>query len=320
MKNIVDINNIISSTDINEIASYCNDKEFNKEFMEKEINQLSLLVGNSISTKTKCGHFNIELKYRKNDEVAVVIRYKISGIEDKACMVIARSGYERFISDFEKVINIVVLGTQAVSELNEKIISIQNENNSSTMFYYNVGINNKSCEIADWDYDKVMIRLSRSASTKLIEIYQSGEIDSLLENVNWEMGICEFVREFNKLSISIKLDATLKSQAIEDLLIEHMISVDDIVALLNRGINTNGVSVIKTVCILKELGRFAVISDWKIDNKSKDVSVEITYNKILDLDTGRFVVDNGFVGRVQKRILNNSNKIGEYNVKCVESR
>ncbi len=210
---------------------------------------------------------------------------------------------KKFMSQFDSTIEIIMNGSQAITELNNKIKDIQLSIGSTILVSYKWSIDSNTCSISDWDYDKITVKLGKTSISELIKLYTIGEINNTITNEDWNTSIPKFIENFNKNKLHTKLGAILAGVKIEDILTENMLNTNDILAIIRHNESNTGTQTFKSVSLIKELGRFIVLCKWEVDYNKKKISINIVEDKVLDLDKGIYIRNDELCSRIEEKLV-----------------
>ncbi len=283
-ENVSDIHSI--KEDIEQSLAEVNERLFNTEGMER------MHVGYSL--KDKGGLV---------ESVALIFTFKpIANGSEKYMLQVLRNSFGKFKTEFETIMYLILDGSSAVIELNSLVKEAQQEHGALVAINYRWNISDKVCSIADWDYDRLKVRMNRSSVLELINIRNEGHLGELISSCNWILSIKEFIKTFNENQFHCKVGAVLDVSDIEKVLTSNMLSIDDLTAVIRKNKNSQGTQTFKTVSIIKELGKFIVICRWVIDYGKKSLSMQIMGDKIFDIENDRFISDRGICNRIEQRL------------------
>lgn len=309
----ITVQQIKSCIDGIDIASYCNQVDYTRAELSKSLSSLNISLSNLV--KTQCSgvdYFEMQHTFRSKESdvesCLITISFKLSKIEDKFTFILGRDGYDKFLQTMANVVYMITEGARAVGELNKQIHEAQSSKGASTVILYRWGITDKFCKVFDWDYDKVKIKLSKTSMMQLIDLVDAGELSNYIDNTDWSISIKGLISQFNRIPLHEKINAAMATTDIEKILTENMLSVEDIVAVIGRSKGKTGIQEIKSVSVVKELGKFIAIANWKIDYSKKAISMQIMNNKVLDIENDRFISDRDILDRMDKK-LNISSQI-----------
>lgn len=295
-----------------DIASYCNQVEYSKSDLSKALSNMNISLSNLVKTKiNNVENFDIQHTF-KDDTCILSIAFKMWDIEDKISMSLGHDGYDKFLQSLTNIIYLIAEGTRAIRVLNDKINEIQNNKGSSVIIIYKWGIADRFCKVFDWDYDKLKIKLSKTAIMQLIDLVDdsSTKLEEYIQRTDWSVSIKEYIAKFNRIPLHEKINAVIGKTDIDKILTENMLSVDDIVSIIGHSKGKSGIQEIKSVSMVNELGKFVVVAIWKVDYSKKSLSMQIMHNKVMDIENDRFISDRDILDRMEKKI-NISNELVE---------
>lgn len=303
----ITVQQIKSCIDGIDIASYCNQVDYSRADVSKSLSSLSISLSNLVRTQcTGIDYFELQHTFKEiesnNEQCILTIAFKISKIEDRFTFVLGKDGYDKFLQNITNIVYLITEGAKAVGELNKQIHEIQNAKGSSVVILYRWGITDKFCKVFDWDYDRIKVKLSRTSIIQLIDLVETGELKEYIENTDWSISIKSYIDMFNRIPLHEKINAALMTTDIEKILTENMLSVEDIVAVIGRSKGKSGIQEIKSVSVVKELGKFIIIANWKVDYSKKLISMQIMGNKVLDIENDRFISDRDIIDRMDKKL------------------
>lgn len=312
------VNQIRSCDSGLELANYCNRLEVDEIALGKALGNF----GVSLSNLVRAQYDGVEVfdsKYecvKKNGEASYSFKFRFSvgGVENADCFVIVQDGYDKFLSDMSREVALMIEGAKAVNKLNEFIQSIQAINGSSVQIIYRWGMDSKFCMISSWDFDKINVRLSCPSITQLIELNNNNELEKLVAESDWAFTIVKFITNFNSIPFHKRIDAVDEITSFEGMLFQNMLETKQIPLMVRYSRANTGTQEVRTVSIIKELGKFLVLVDWRIDYSRKSISMHIVNDKVLDIEDDRFISDREIVDRIEKRVNipeNTRNKLFE---------
>ena len=207
----------------------------------------------------------------KNDDGAVLISFYTDQYKENAIYKFKIDSTENTdIIDWAKR---VYLEIESVCKLNAAFNKVYSNFNIE----YRWSDRNES-EIAEWDYHSIAIRLSKESINMLVHYFEDendiedavkadiNDIGSYLKNID--------IIEINKY-IGLKL-----SSKFEEALTKNMLSPYDIFDIVAE--NTKGKKSLRCIVDIYSIDMIAVV-DIDINYKSKEVSINIEENKVLDI-------------------------------------
>ena len=175
-----------------------------------------------------------------------------------------------------------------IDKLNEKLEKLYKENNYYTLVKYRWS-SCEYCEISEWDYDEIIIKLSKDA-IEAICAYEN-ELDDLISESNFDAdNALDYIKEFNIDKFNITIGAQLdEDSTIFEKLTEHMLNFKDIKSLVKQ--DNKGIQNLKFVIAFRDLGLIGVFF-CKLDYKNQTCDITISDNRLIDTDGERFVRNN----------------------------
>lgn len=222
----------------------------------------------------------------KNDACAIICDFFTSKYREKAILKtsVDKITQELIIDWANKLIKELTV----IDKLNEKLEKAYTENNYYALITYRWS-NCEYCEISEWDYDELVIKLSRDA-IEAICAYES-ELDDLIADANFDTdNILEYIKEFNDDKFNNTIRAQLDdNETIFNKLTTHMLNFNDLKNLAKQ--DNKGIQNLKIVIAFRDLGLIGVFF-CKIDYKNQTCDINISENKLIDTDRERFVRNN----------------------------
>lgn len=288
-----------------ELANYCNGLDVDEIALVKALGNF----GVSLSNLVKVQYDNVaqfDTKYsvsntKDGKQYSFKFKFSISGTDYSTDFVLSQDGYDKMLKDISNLVSIIIEGSKAVDELNKLIQDIQFNNGSAVQIIYRFGLD-KFCMISSWDFDKINVRLGETAIMQLIELRDNNELEETVRQSDWQYTIVRFILNFNSIPFHKRINAINEITSFEGMLLENMLETDKIPFMVRCSRGNTGTQVIRTVSIIKELGKFLVLIDWYIDYSRKSISMSIVNDKVLDLEDDRFISDREIVNRIEKKI------------------
>lgn len=288
-----------------ELANYCNGLDVDEIALVKALGNF----GVSLSNLVKVQYDNVaqfDTKYsvsntKDGKQYSFKFKFSISGTDYSTDFVLSQDGYDKMLKDISNLVSIIIEGSKAVDELNKLIQDIQFNNGSAVQIIYRFGLD-KFCMISSWDFDKINVRLGETAIMQLIELRDNDELEETVRQSDWQYTIVRFILNFNSIPFHKRINAINEITSFEGMLLENMLETDKIPFMVRCSRGNTGTQVIRTVSIIKELGKFLVLIDWYIDYSRKSISMSIVNDKVLDLEDDRFISDREIVNRIEKKI------------------
>lgn len=291
------------------IVSYCNGQPIeNIELLKADIEESLAYINKQLIFFDGFERFHVGYNVKEKDgaieNIQLVFSFKPhNSSPEQYYMYIKRDSFKEFQSTFENSIKFIVEGSKAIAETNTIIRNIQEEIGAPLAIEYKWAISDKLCRIGDWDYNRIKVKLNRSSIHSLIDMYNNNILKSTIENSKWNLNIKEFIENFNHLEFHKAICAMLKSNDLVTILTENMLDTRDVLAVIRRNKNSQGKQSLKSVTAINELGRFLVVSKWNVDYTNKIINMSIMDDKILDIDSGRFIMDNTICSKIQEKIM-----------------
>lgn len=219
----------------------------------------------------------------KNDACAIICDFFTNKYREKAILKtsVDKITQELIIDWANKLIKELTV----IDKLNEKLEKAYTENNYYVLITYRWS-NCEYCEISEWDYDELVIKLSRDA-IEAICAYES-ELDDLIVDANFDTdNVIEYIKEFNDDKFNNTIRAQLDdNETIFNKLTTHMLNFNDLKNLVKQ--DNKGIQNLKIVIAFRDLGLIGIFF-CKIDYKNQSCDINISENKLIDTDRERFV-------------------------------
>lgn len=301
----ISINQIKSCASGIELANYCNQLNVDEIALVKALGNFGVSLSNLVKVQYD-GVEQFDIKYsvlntENNKQYTFKFKFSISGTDYSTDFVLTQDGYDKMLKDISDLVSIIIEGSKAVDELNKIIQDIQFNNGSSVQIVYRFGLD-RFCMISSWDFDKINVRLGESSIMQLIELKDNNELEKAVRESDWQYTIVKFILNFNSIPFHRQINAMNEVTSFEGMLLENMLETDKIPLMVRCSRRNTGTQIIRTVSIIKELGKFLVLIDWHIDYSRKSISMNIVNDKVLDLEDDRFISDREIVSRIEKKV------------------
>lgn len=157
------------------------------------------------------------------------------------------------------------------------------------------------CDVSDWDYESVEIRLSRECCAKVPVYYKHAEFIR-------EESLVRLLKDFDSYNFCRQIGARLTGRDIYTELSQNMLTVSDIEELVVK--DKVGKKYLKSVVSLRDLGYIGIFN-WVIDYGKREVEVTVKGDKLLSVADGTLYSDSALCkslcktmqGRVKERLL-----------------
>lgn len=222
----------------------------------------------------------------KGEVCAIVCDFFTSKYRDKA---ILKANVEKITQEYVlEWANKLIKELTVIDKLNEKMHRLYKENNYYALITYRWS-NCEYCEISEWDYDELIIKLSRDA-VEAVCAYEN-ELDELITDSNFDTdNILEYIKKFNDDKFNTTIRAQLDDkETIFNKLTAHMLNFNDLKNLVTQ--DSKGIQNLKIVIAFRDLGLIGVFF-CKIDYKNQTCDISISENKLIDTDREKFVRNN----------------------------
>ena len=238
----------------------------------------------------------------KDNKIYALFKFKDS--DNYTC----KGSEEIHLEDIDASINNIMSnisnGDNAIQMLNAALKNEQYEHGEPLNIAYKWG-NGKYCSICNWDYGNIKIKLNSIALDKLIEmsIKESSrqEINELASSIAWNDNIVTFIRNFDTFVIHNKLGAVLEEFDVEKILAENMLSTQDVISIIQKNNNKQCVQKFKSIFVVRELGKFIAILNWVVDYSKNTINTSIMNDKVLDVESARYISDHNICSRIEAR-------------------
>ena len=145
------------------------------------------------------------------------------------------------------------------------------------------------CDVSDWDYESVEIRLSKGCCAKVPVYYKHAEFIR-------DESLVRLLKDFDSYNFCRQIGARLTGRDIYTELSQNMLTVSDIEELV--------------VVSLRDLGYIGIFN-WVIDYGKREVTVTVKGDKLLSVADGTLYSDSALCkslcktmqGRVKERLL-----------------
>lgn len=216
---------------------------------------------------------------------------------------------DSLVDSIEYMLKSIIEGQKIIKFINDQLDIIQANNGIILNVKYRWGFG-KTSSIVYWDYTHIVIRLTEESITEMIKSYTTEEsVVSLFKDIVWPDNILDFISGYGDFTFSRALKSSFGEISIEKALEENMLSINDVEKIIKQNSDKHSSQKLKSVHIISELGLFAAVLLWDIDYDTKDVSVDILENKVIDIENNRFVSDHSLYSRIEQRILEEADKV-----------
>lgn len=307
MNNQIDFNNLeLALVNIKQLSDLNN--ESNMEKIKEAFSDLAFQLENNCDIRLSSLHIDL---INKNDRIYIGIRFKDSNYftcKDTWEIRIDSDKENSILNEIKGLMEIVINGSKSIDILNKALIEHQRVYSDNVLIQYKFGLSSKNCSLWDWDYSTLRFRLSKTSLLSLATLYAkdiSGKLIVELINESFNSGnnIIESIKMFNNMELNNKIGAVLNTNdGVESILLENMLSTDDVMGLIKKQLSLSGVQEFKSVFLLKELGKFIVLLSWEVDYTKKLVKNKIVDEKVLDIENNRFISDPSIYSRIEHRV------------------
>jgi hypothetical protein len=160
-----------------------------------------------------------------------------------------------------------------------------------------------NCQVVEWDYHKVHIKLNEVALVECINQYKSEGFQKLIESTKIEYNPAKFLRTFNGTALAKQLKILVSDSDMGETLSKKALTTDDVVRIIRNTKYPDGVQYIQSVVIIEELGRFAALIEWNVNYATKKIAARVMDGKILDIEQDEFISDAQIYNRIRKRAV-----------------
>lgn len=239
------------------------------------------------------------------DKIVVSIKFRdILGEVSRGQFELESLDYEANIEAIQKEVERIVDGVKAVNGINTIIRNKVKEEEGSLLVQVRWGNSHeKFCQVVEWDYWGIVIKLNDTALNKCIERSINGSMLKLIDTVVMETSLIEFIKMANSSIWSEKFGITLDTSDIAKTLTRNTLCTEEVLRFIKEKHYDAGVQTIRSVAIVSELGKFAAILEWNIDYSKRSIKVGIIGEKIIDIEHGNFISNPQIYGRVERRVI-----------------
>ena len=231
------------------------------------------------------------------------IRYAFTD-NGMCCSSAVKVNYEALAKDIADHLDLIVNGISALHILNDKIKDFISKSTNSYNIEIQWGFGN-SYSIGYWDYEKAVIRISKKSLIKLVSDYHNGEntfrnmMESAIDKNILSSNIIEFIDNFNNSKLSTFLNDTIQTDDIDTLLSKNMMTKKDVIDLIASNKDYRATQNITVLYIVRQLGHFVVLQNWKVDYKNKSIITNILGDRVLDIDYKSVITNDSICSRIE---------------------
>lgn len=218
------------------------------------------------------------------------------GISHKSLFLV--SSLENYNPDALKSwIKTLINGIACVKRLNDTLKIIYDDMDGIHVYYRFSLKNEFKSYIYDWDYDRLLISLSRKSISQLCSIIDT--LDITRNNISEFECFSEFMSKYRNYYIGSLINLELETDNIYQALSKHMLDRKDVIEMLDELHNTEKKAEVISVLASESLGIVCKFK-WEVDYESLDVKVSILDNKIYSIKNKEFIRDSEILSGIEK--------------------
>lgn len=266
-----------------------------------EFNDKKCDLENKIRSELNIDNFSIDFEHRDDKLCIIYSFYHADNYKSRSGFIVNN---DTFIDDLAKNIFDIHDSLKALTILNS-LESIKFDNKSKIQIEYVWG-NSIYSRIYYWDYNKIVISLSRESNQRLLDIYRDGEETFKLkinEMINSEIHNLNIVKAINSLSdtvlgkqLGIKFESSLDIE-----LLRCMINRADAIKICRYSDKKSNIKM-QVVENINQLGNFIVLCDWDINFKKKKIDIKIRDEKVIDIAENDIISNYTICSKIEQSI------------------
>ena len=219
-----------------------------------------------------------------------------------------------FESDIGNTMADIVDGYNALRIINDTIENAVDASGEKRSIYYTMS-KAKVSSIYYWDYSHIGVKLSEKSTNIILKAFRSSEnsfkllIKSLVaKDGMYKDNIINFIRNFNTYEMHSKFDIVLESNNMSLELSKNMLSRDEAIQYISEFKSKKHLE-LYVVQIIEQLGVFIALAKWVVDFDSKDVSIYLKDEQVIDATNGEILSNYGICSRIEQILrLNDQEK------------
>jgi hypothetical protein len=275
-----------------DFKEYCEKGVYNIEQLKDDLYWLIKELGTKTDTP-----FKVAVMIKKEMlTLKIELKAKMLSINYK----IEQLGLEDTVNGLIEELQLIIKGTKAIDVLNQVIFDEQ-QNGTDTFVKFKFGLT-KYCRIGkEWNYDRMVIQLSRTAVTNLISLDETSNLEETITKYlgnDWDTSASKLITKFNCLQLCERIGARLETNSIEKELLRDSICEKDVFDLIQncKKEKSKECYQIEYYDIIDALGHYLVKVVCDVDFSAKEVTTKVI-GKIYD------IVDDNFIKFVKGETL-----------------
>lgn len=209
----------------------------------------------------------------------------ISSIED--------CGEERI----KKWVSTLINGVTCVKQLNDKLRDIYDDRDGVHIYFRYSLKNEFKSYVYDWDYDTILISLSRKSIQQLCSLNEDLDISS--DNVIIYHDIEDFILNYKQSNIASAINLEIDSSNVYEALSKHMNDRETVINAIRDSKNQHNKIEITSVLASESLGIVCKFK-WSVDFDALDIKVGIENNKLYSVKNKEFIRDGEILSGIEK--------------------
>ena len=289
-----------------EIKQICRDELGNTlelNIGSEETNNKLAKLESRISKEFKIDNFKLkfETRYAK---LCAIYSFQLN-LKNKC-----QSGFSFELDELDnKLAETIILiqnGSKAIKIVNKILANIFDTGENYVKLNYIWG-NSEYCKVSYWDYDNLVIELSRSSVKKLSNEIESGEKSfelSMRQMLDDNIGYSDIIQTMNSVKNTKfvkEMGIAFESDSIEEEFTRMMLSREDTLSFC-KSYNKSKNLEISNVEVINQLGRFLVQATWNINFKNKDVEIRLKDDKAIDLEDMTIITNYNICSRIEQSL------------------
>lgn len=240
--------------------------------------------------------FDLIIKERDEHYVLTCLFRDTYGIKNKSVYFIAS------LEDFNEEhirnwVETLIDGVVCIKRLNDKLKDIY-EDSSCIHVYFRYSLKNEfKSYIYDWDYDTILVALSRKSIHQLCSIVDDLEISK--NSITTYTKLEDFITKYKESDILCDINLELDSINIYEALSKHMNDRDTVINIIKNAKDQHNKIEVTSVLACESLGIVCKFK-WNIDFDNLDIKVNIENNKVYSIKNNEFIRDSEILNGIEK--------------------
>lgn len=178
---------------------------------------------------------------------------------------------------------------RAIQKLNELEQKFEEQHQYYVGIIYRWGDSEDYCSISDWDYSRIELRLSSDSIQKLVCLENTIEDIINSEELHEYDDIISYIKNISSRELNSSLGIKLKTSNIVGELMKNRLSFKEVKEVIDTSIK--GEQLISSAVTIRDLDLIGIYI-ININYNTKVIGIEISDDKLLDMESGKFIMDN----------------------------